>query len=90
MKKKEEQKKWAHRSYTREECLLVVQYWDTMTIGQIAEKINRPAGAIKLIAKQFRKHGFALAPKRVKGNPQEFWQSVATEAKKLKIARGEE
>jgi transposase len=65
------------RIWTDEEISTLVSMWPTSTAAQIAPRLRRSCGAIRLKAKQLRKEGLlkdkkVLRSRLIKPNPQDF------------------
>jgi len=71
----------SHKKITQEEARYVIKYWDTMTIPELAGKINRPISTVVTISKKLRKAGLTLSPKTtVQAGGDNFYKALADEA----------
>jgi predicted phage-related endonuclease len=68
-----------NRSFTKDEINMVIDLWETKTLGEMAEALGRSIPSVTYIAQRIRKAGFNLSIKHVKGKNDSLVKTVLRE-----------
>lgn len=53
-----------NRRFTKDEISTLIKLWETKTISELAEELERPVGSILYLANKIRKVGYKLPKKQ--------------------------